>query len=122
MILACFFHGSLQFSEMRLAGVFYSSLMVPNFLTIHSWFLPLKMEHMPGKWPKGRKNLNLLKTMLDNTKQDITQYELNIRELSTTQEMRCLHKQTIKQYEYMIEELKRDYKEISKELEQIDRI
>ena len=77
---------------------------------------------MPGKWPKGRKNLNLLKTMLDNTKQDITQYELNIRELSTTQEMRCLHKQTIKQYEYMIEELKRDYKEISKELEQIDRI
>ena len=60
--------------------------------------------------------------MLDNTKQDITQYELNIRELSTTQEMRCLHKQTIKQYEYMIEELKRDYKEISKELEQIDRI
>ena len=80
------------------------------------------MDHMPGKWPKGRKNLNLLKTMLDNTKQDITQYELNIRELSTTHEMRCLHKQTIKQYEYMIEELKRDYKEISKELEQIDRI
>ena len=60
--------------------------------------------------------------MLDNIKQDITQYELNIRELSTTHEMRCLHKQTIKQYEYMIEELKRDYKEISKELEQIDRI
>ena len=77
---------------------------------------------MPGKWPKGRKNLNLLKTMLDNTKQDTTQYELNIRELSTSQEMRCLHKQTIKQYKYMIEELKRDYKEIPKELEQIDRI
>ena len=63
---------------------------------------------MPGKWPKGRKNLNLLKTMLDNTKQDITHYELNIRELNTTQEMRCLHKETIKQYENMIEELKRD--------------
>ena len=103
-------------------GVFYGSFTVPNFLTIHSWFSPLKMEHMPGKWPKGRKNLNLLKTMLDNTKQDITQYELNIRELNTTQEMRCLHKETIKQYENMIEELKRDYKEISKELEQIDRI
>ena len=47
---------------------------------------------------------------------------LCIRELSATQEMRCLHKQTIKQYKYMIEELKRDYKEIPKELEQIDRI
>ena len=74
---------------------------------IHSWFPPLKMDHIPGKWPKGRKNLGLLKRMLDNTKKDITDYELNIRELSRTHEQRLLHKESIKQYEYMIEELKR---------------
>ena len=89
---------------------------------IHSWFLPLKMDHIPGKWPQGRKNLNILKQMLDNTKKDITEYELNIRELSTTHEMRCLHKESIKQYKSMVEELKRDYKEIAKELEKIDTI
>ena len=80
------------------------------------------MDHIPGKWPKGRKNLHLLKQMLDNTKKDIIEYELNIRELSGTQQMRSLHKESIKQYEYMVEELKQDYKEISQELEKIDRI
>ena len=107
---------------MRFDGVVYSSFMIPNFLTIPSWFPPFKMDHIPGKWPKGRKNLGLLKKMLDNTKKDIIDYELSIRELSGTQQMRSLHKESIKQYESMIEEFKKDYKEIAHELEQIDRI
>ena len=36
--------------------------------------------------------------------------------------MRCLNKETIKQYESMVEELKRDYRDIVKELEKIDTI
>ena len=111
---------SSQKQEMQVGS--YGSLMVPNFLMIHSQFPPLKMDHIPGKWPKGRKNLDLLKRMLDNTKKDITDYELNIRELSRTHEQRLPHKESIKQYEYMVEEFKKDYKEIAHELEQIYRI
>ena len=107
---------------MRFDGGIYCSVMVPNFLMIPSQFLPLKMDNIPGKWPQGRKNLNVLKQMLENTKKDITQYELNIREISRTHEMRCLNKETIKQYESMVEELKRDYREIVQELEKIDTI
>ena len=80
------------------------------------------MDNIPGKWPQGRRNLNVLKQMLENTKQDITQYEINIRELSITHEMRCKKKESIKQYESMIEELKRDCREIVQELEKIDTI
>lgn len=57
--------------------------------------------------------------MLQNTKQDITEYEMNIRELSLTNEMRCKNKETIKQYEFMIEELKEDYKQIVQKIDSI---
>ena len=71
------------------------------------------MDDAPGKWPRGIKNLNLLKTMLENTRQDIKEYEQSIWEISTSRKSRNLHTETIKQYEYMIDVLKKDYKEIS---------
>ena len=61
---------------MRFDRGLYGSFTVPNFLTIHSWFLPLKMDHIPGKWPQGRKNLNVLKQMLDNTKKTLLNMKL----------------------------------------------
>ena len=79
------------------------------------------MDDPPGKWPRGIKNLNLLKTMLENTRKDIKEYEQNIWELSTSRKCRDLHQESIKQYEYMIEVLKKDYKEICEELDKIDR-
>ena len=78
------------------------------------------MDDAPGKWPRGIKNLNLLRTMLENIRQDIKDYEQSIWALSTSRKCRNLHKDSIKQYEYMIEVLKKDYKEISKELDKID--
>ena len=79
------------------------------------------MDDPPGKWPRGIKNFNLLKTMLENTRKDIKDYEQNIWELSTSRKYRDLHQESIKQYEYMIEVLKKDYKEICEELDKIDR-
>ena len=67
----------------------------------------LFMEHAPGKWPRGIKNINLLKTMLENTRQDIKEYEQSIWELITSRKSSNLHTKSIKQCEYMIEELKR---------------
>ena len=90
----------------------YNSYMVPAILI---------MDDPPGKWPRGIKNINLLKTMLENTRKDIKEYEQNIWELSTSRKCRDLHKESIKQYEYMIEVLKKDYKEICEELDKIDR-
>ena len=118
-ILSRFFHYSLRFSETRFDGGIYGSFTVPNFLTISSRFPPFKMDYIPGKWPQGRRNLNVLRQMLQNTKQDITEYEMNIRELSLTNEMRSKNKETIKQYEFMIEELKEDYKQIVQKIDSI---
>ena len=89
----------------------YDSYTVPAILI---------MDDPPGKWPRGIKNLNLLKTMLENTRKDIKDYEQNIWELSTSRKCRDLHQESIKQYEYMIEVLKKDYKEICQELDKID--
>ena len=77
---------------------------------------------MPGQWPRGLKNINLLKLMLDNTKRDIAYYEYSIRELSYNKQARIRNSVSIKQYEDMAEELKKDYREISEELNKIDRL
>ena len=81
----------------------------------------LIMDDALGKWSRGIKNLNLFMTMLENTRNDIKEYEQSIWELSTSRKCRNLHQESIKQYEYMIEVLKKDYKEISEELDKIDR-
>ena len=70
---------------------------------------------------RGIRNLNLLRTMLENIRKDIKDYEQCIWELSTSRRCRNLHKESIKQYEYMIEVFKKDYKEISEELDKINR-
>ena len=80
------------------------------------------MDHVPGQWPRGLKNINLLKLMLDNTKRDIEYYECSIRELSYNKQARIRNSVSIKQYEDMAEELKKDYREISEELNKIDRL
>ena len=60
--------------------------------------------------------------MLDNTKRDIAYYECSIRELSYNKQARIRNSVSIKQYEDMAEDLKKDYREISEELNKIDRL
>ena len=94
-------------------GLVLSRFSLANFVT---------MNHVPGQWPRGLKNINLLKLMLDNTKRDIAYCECSIRELSYNKQARIRNSVSIKQYEDMAEELKKDYREISEELNKIDRL
>ena len=117
-----FYHDSLTVLELSLPNI-HTVLH-----TILLWFSHgspanfVSMDRVPGQWPRGLKNINLLKLMLDNTKRDIAYYEYSIRELSYNKQARIRNSVSIKQYEDMAEELKKDYREISEELNKIDRL